>query len=71
LCVIYKPQERAGHGPRWAAAPQEISKKYPEYVIDVTRNQCTTVTIYKGAVRHVVPHCSLSKICAYTRRFGK
>jgi len=22
LCVIYKPQEWGGHGPRWAAAPQ-------------------------------------------------
>jgi hypothetical protein len=26
LCVIYKPQEWAGHYPRWVAAPQE--KKY-------------------------------------------
>ena len=23
MCVICKPQERGGHGPRWAAAPQE------------------------------------------------
>jgi len=23
LCVIYKPQEWGGHGPRWAAAPEE------------------------------------------------
>jgi len=26
LCVIKKPQEWGGHGPRWAAAPQETNK---------------------------------------------
>ena len=28
-CVIKKPQERGGHGPRWAAAPQKGKKKKP------------------------------------------
>ena len=27
LCVIKKPQEWGGHGPRWAAAPQERNKQ--------------------------------------------
>ena len=69
LCVIYKPQERAGHGPRWAAAPQEISKKIPEYVIDMTRRQ---VHDCHYMLRHSTSYCcTLLIISAYTRRFGK
>jgi len=28
LCVIHKPHEWGGHGPRWAAAPQEKKNYY-------------------------------------------
>ena len=65
LCVIYKSQERAGHGPRCAATLEEISKKCPEYVTYTIRNQCTAVTMCKKAVLHIVAYCSLSKMCAY------
>ena len=38
LCVIKKPQEQGGHGPRWAAAPQETNKQTYELLIESAEN---------------------------------
>jgi len=47
--VIYKPQELGGHGPRWAAAPQEkkVRFKYLETEMLVTEPHKQKPATYK------------------------
>jgi hypothetical protein len=35
MCVIYKPQELGGPGPRWPVAPE---KKSCQFVLEITRS---------------------------------
>jgi len=69
LCVIYKPQEWGGHGPRWAAAPQGgkifINNKIIKFTLSALQND----KLYKqlisflisGKARYISQHFAITR----------